>query len=79
MSAVSDEARRLVEMVRAAARRHNATWEMLVPDRITINLDAEAAEEEAYAEMAEAKRQLRDHICQVYGISIRELASLARP
>lgn len=77
-SAMTD-GRLLVAAVRDAARLHNATWEMLVPDRVTINLAAEAAEEAAYAEMAVAKRALRDHICTVYGISIRELASLAMP
>ncbi len=75
----TDDARALVAEVRAAARRHNATWEALVPDHLTINLAAEAAEEAAYEEMGEAKRRLRDHICETYGISIRELASLALP
>lgn len=73
------EARELVEAVRQAARAHNRTWEALVPDAFTINLAAEAAEERAYAEMAGAKHALRDHICRVYGLSIRELASLAMP
>lgn len=73
------EGRRLVAEVREAARRHNASWEALVPSSFRVNLDAEAAEEEAYAEMALAKRALRDHICEVYGISIRELSSLAMP
>jgi hypothetical protein len=68
----------LAQAVREAARRHNLTWEALIPDSLTINLAAEAAEEEAYAEMAEAKRALRDHICRIYGISVRELASLAQ-
>jgi uncharacterized protein len=68
----------LAQAVRDAARRHNVTWEALVPDCLTINLAAEAAEEEAYAEMSEAKRALRDHICAIYGISVRELASLAQ-
>jgi uncharacterized protein len=69
---------KLVQAVREAAQRHNLTWEALVPECLTINLAAEAAEEEAYAEMAEAKRALRDHICTIYGISLRELASLAQ-
>ena len=67
----------LVEAVRDAARRHNATWEALVPDHFTINLLAEEAEEQAYSEMAMAKAELREHICRTYGISIRELTSLA--
>ena len=71
--------RALVEQVRQAARRHSSTWEALVPDAFTINLDVEQAEEHAYAEMAAAKRLLRDHICEVYGISARELSSLALP
>ncbi|MBB5713895.1 hypothetical protein [Sphingomonas aerophila] len=74
-----NEARELVESVRAAARVHNRTWEALVPDAFTVNLAAEAEEERAYEEMAAAKHALRDHICHVYGLSIRELASLAMP
>ena len=74
-----NEAHRLVEIVRAAARVHNRSWEALVPDAFTVNLGAEAAEERAYAAMAAVKRDLRDHICATYGISIRELASLAMP
>jgi hypothetical protein len=73
------EAEQLVAVVRAAAAVHNATWESLVPDPFTVNAAAEAEEEAAYAEMAAAKRALRDHICATYGISIRELASLAMP
>lgn len=73
------EAQRLVAAVRAAARIHDATWESLVPDPFTVNAAAEEAEEAAYAEMAAAKRLLRDHICRTYGISIRELSSLAMP
>jgi hypothetical protein len=69
----------LVEQVREAALRHNRTWAELVPDEFTVNLAAEAAEEAAYAEMAIAKAALRDHICDTYGISARELASLALP
>jgi hypothetical protein len=71
--------RELVRLVREAAREHNHSWERLVPDAFTINPDAEAAEERAYADMAAAKRALRDHICTVYGISARELSSLALP
>jgi hypothetical protein len=74
-----DEARLLVEDVRAAARRHNITWEKMVPDAVTLNLAAEAAEEAAYSDMAAAKARLRDHICATYGLTIRELASLALP
>ena len=73
------DARNLVEAVRTAAQRHNMTWDMLVPDRHTIDFAHEEAEEAAYAEMATAKRALRDHICETYGISARELASLALP
>ena len=67
----------LVEAVRDAARRHNVTWEALVPDHFTINLLAEEAEEHAYSEMATAKARLREHICRTYGISLRELTGLA--
>ncbi len=73
------DARELVKSVRQAARRHNLTWEALVPDRYTVDFAHEEAEEAAYAEMAAAKRALRDHICETYGISARELASLAMP
>jgi hypothetical protein len=71
------EGRLLVEHVRDAARAHALTWEALVPDAFTVDLLHEAAEEAAFADMADAKRALRRHICTVYGISIRELASLA--
>lgn len=73
------EGRKLVEAVRQAALKHAASWEALVPNAFQIDLSAEAAEEAAYAEMALAKRALRDHICVVYGISFRELSSLAAP
>jgi hypothetical protein len=73
------DAKELVEAVREAARRHNKTWETLVPDAFRIDLGHEEAEELAYAEMAAAKRTLRDHICETYGITIRELASLVMP
>lgn len=69
----------LVADVREAARHHNSSWEAMVPNHFTINLAAEQAEEIAYQEMAEAKRSLSAHICHVYGISARELASLAMP
>jgi hypothetical protein len=70
-------AKDLVAAVRDAARHHHKTWEALVPDQFQVDFAHEEAEELAYAEMAAAKRALRDHICQTYGISIRELASLA--
>jgi hypothetical protein len=73
------DGRELVSAVREAAAIHKASWEALVPDSFTINLVFEADEEAAYAAMATAKARLRDHICTVYGLSIRELASLALP
>lgn len=73
------EGRRLVQAVRDAALRHATSWDALVPNSFAINLEAESAEEVAYADMALAKRALRDHICTVYGISLRELSSLATP
>ena len=73
------DGRGLVAMVRAAAKVHAGSWEALVPDRFSVNLLHEAAEEEAYAELAAAKTVLRDHICETYGITIRELSSLALP
>jgi hypothetical protein len=76
---VESEGRRLVQLVRAAALHHATSWEALVPNAFEINLEAEAAEEAAYADMTLAKRALRDHICAVYGISLRELSSLAAP
>lgn len=76
---MSDEARTLVAAVREAARAHNSSWEALVPDPFTVNFSAETAEEAAYADMARAKAALRDHICHTYGITARELASLALP
>jgi hypothetical protein len=73
------DGRDLVDSVRHAALAHSVTWEAMVPDQFTVNFAAEAAEEAAYAEMARRKRALRDHICETYGISIRELTSLAMP
>lgn len=67
----------LVGAVRRAAAVHNATWEALVPDQFHVNLLAEEAEEHAYLAMAREKSRLREHICATYGISIRELSSLA--
>jgi hypothetical protein len=74
-----NEGRALAAAVRAAAARHNLTWEALVPDAFRVDFAHEEAEELAYAEMAVAKEALRDHICRTYGISYRELSSLARP
>ena len=73
------DAKKLVESVRQAARDHNESWENLVPDAFKVDFAHEEAEELAYAEMTAAKRALRDHICDTYGITIRELASLAMP
>jgi hypothetical protein len=73
------DGKQLVAAVRNAARRHNLTWEMLVPDAHRVDSAHEEAEELAYAEMAAAKSALRDHICETYGITARELASLAMP
>ena len=71
------DTKELVAAVREAARCHNMTWEALVPDQFAVNFDHEVAEERTYAKMAAAKRALRDHICDTYGLSIRELSSLA--
>ena len=71
------DGRSLVAAVHEAARKHNKTWEARVPDQFTVNLHAEDAEEVAYGEMAEAKRRLRDHICDTYGLTLRQLSSLA--
>ncbi|ATE65563.1 hypothetical protein [Rhizorhabdus dicambivorans] len=79
MTTTIEEGRRLVDAMRDAARRHASHWEALVPDASTVNAAAEEAEETAYAEMALAKRALRDHICATYGITPRELSSLAIP
>lgn len=76
---IRGDGRDLVAVVRAAAAVHRTTWEALVPSHFEVNLDMETAEEDAYAEMAHAKAILRDHICETYGISIRELSSLAMP
>ncbi|USI74046.1 hypothetical protein [Sphingomonas morindae] len=73
----TDPGRRLVADVRETARRHRLAWGELVPDATTINAAAEGREEEAYQEMAAAKRRLRDHICDTYGISAAELCALA--
>jgi hypothetical protein len=73
----SEDGRVLVAAVREAAKHHNTTWESLVPDPFRVDFQHEEAEEAAYAEMARAKAALRDHICETYGISLRELSSLA--
>ena len=73
------QAHRLVAHVRAAAAVHRVSWEALVPDSFVIDLRMERAEEDAYAAMAAEKAKLRQHICATYGLSIRELASLAMP
>ena len=73
------DGKELVAAVREAARRHNLTWEAFVPSQEHVDLAHEEAEELAYAKMAEAKAALRDHICETYGITVRELASLAMP
>lgn len=65
--------------MRAAAAAHRTTWEAMVPSNFEVNLTMEHAEEAAYAEMAKAKAALRRHICETYGLSVRELASLAMP
>lgn len=69
----------LVAAVRRAAAAHNLSWEAMVPDAFSVDLRAEAAEERAYIAMAAEKQRLREHICATYGLSIRELASLATP
>ena len=71
------DGRQLVDAVRQAAMRHNLTWEALIPDRFTVNAQAEDAEEAAFREMAQAKAELRDHICETYGLSVGDLSSLA--
>lgn len=73
------EGHALADAVHVAARVHNSTWEALVPDSFIVNPAAELAEERAYADMAAAKQVLRDHICETYGISVREPSSLAVP
>ncbi|MDV3458998.1 hypothetical protein RZN05_18515 [Sphingomonas sp. HF-S4] len=73
-----EDAQDLVAAVRAAAARHRLAWGELVPSLHEINHDAEPAEEAAYAEMEAAKQRLRDHICDLYGISPAELCSLTR-
>ena len=72
-----DDAKALVAAVQEMARLHNGSWEAMVPSSFVVNVAAEAAEDAAYADMAEAKRLLRAHICEVYGISIEDLANLA--
>lgn len=50
---------------------------MLVPARDKVNDSAEPIEEAAFQELAAAKHELRQHICETYGISVTELANLA--
>jgi len=73
------DAKQLVAAVHEAARRHNVSWEAMVPSLDHVDFAHEAAEELAYADLAAAKGRLRDHICETYGLTIRELASLAMP
>jgi hypothetical protein len=72
-----DDGKALVQDVRDAAARHKVSWGVLVPSAFVVDPRAEEAEEEAYQDMALAKRALRDHICETYGISAAELCSLA--
>lgn len=74
----SMEPKELVATLRNAALRHNLSWEALVPNPRQVDVRHEEAEELAYAEMAAAKSALRDHICQTYGISARELSNLTQ-
>lgn len=71
------DGRELVAAVRDAAVRHRIVWGVLVPSPFQVNAEAEAAEESAYQDMADAKRHLRDHICETYGITSAELCSLS--
>jgi hypothetical protein len=70
-------ARTLVNQVRAAAKKHNLAWNVLVPSRDVVDWSAEVSEEAAYNEMTEAKHALRQHICETYGITVEELGHLA--
>jgi hypothetical protein len=72
-----DDGKALVQDVRDAAARHKVSWGVLVPSAFVVDPQAEQAEEDAYQDMALAKRALRDHICQTYGITAAELCSLA--
>jgi hypothetical protein len=71
-----DDGKALVQDVRDAAARHKLSWGVLVPSAFVVDPQAEQAEEEAYQDMALAKRALRDHICVTYGITAAELCSL---
>jgi len=73
------QGRELVAAVREAARRHSLAWEALVPDSDRVDVAHEAAEERAFDDLVAARRALRDHICETYGITAREFASLAKP
>ena len=74
---MQDDGRDLVELVRAAARDHAASWELLVPSPFAVNRAEEAAEDTAFAAMADAKRRLSDHVVATYGVTPDQLASLA--
>jgi hypothetical protein len=77
MTETEKAGRALVAEVREAAARHKVSWGLLVPSPHVVDLGAEQIEELAYQDMTEAKRQLRDHICETYGITAAELCSLA--
>jgi hypothetical protein len=68
--------RALVAIVRATAERHNIAWNALVPSREVVDWSAEDIEDAAFNEMVEAKRALRQHICETYGITPEELGHL---
>jgi len=77
MNETEREGRDLVAEVRGAAARHKVSWGLLVPSPHVVDMGAEHLEEMAYRDMADAKRRLRDHICETYGITAAELCSLA--
>ena len=66
----------LVAAVRSAVAAHGECWGVLVPTPFVVNQSGEAAEEAAFQAMAEAKRRLRDHILETYGLSPEELSGL---
>jgi hypothetical protein len=68
--------RALVAVVRATAERHSIAWKALVPSRDVVDWSAEDIEDAAFNEMAEAKRALRQHMCETYGITPEELGYL---
>ena len=77
MSDSEREGHDLVADVREAAARHKVSWGLLVPSAFVVDPGAEHVEEMAFQDMAAAKRRLRDHICETYGITAAELCSLA--